>query len=116
MYLLAKTINKEYKPASDWLFSIFNKYNTIKLSDTKTKQIKQVCNCMIYNLSRIVTNGIDYIYITLDRNMFYDKPIINGQKSKSSPIDYKAFRLFLDVMQKCGCILDKGGFSHYNDN
>lgn len=116
MYLLAKTINKEYKPASDWLFSIFNKYNTIELSDTKIKQIKQVCNCMIYNLSRIVTNGIDYIDITLDRNMFYDKPIINGQKSKSSPIDYKAFRLFLDVMQKCGCVLDKGGFSHYDDN
>lgn len=116
MYLLAKSVSKQHKPASDWLFSIFNKYNTVKLSDTKTKQIRQVCNCMVYNLSRTVTNGIDWTIIVLTKQFFYDKPIINGQKSKSSSIDYKAFRLFLDVMQKCGCILDKGGFSHYDDN
>ena len=116
MYLLAKSVSKQHKPASDWLFSIFNKYNTIKLSDNKTKQIRQVCNCMVYNLSRTVTNGIDWTIIVLTKQFFYDKPIINGQKSKASPIDYRAFKLFLDVMQKCGCILDNGGFSHYDDN
>lgn len=116
MYLLAKSISKQHKPASDWLFSTFNRYNTIKLSDTKTKQIRQVCNCMVYNLSRTVANGIDWAVVVLTKQYFYDRPIVNGQKSKSSPIDYKAFKLFLDVMQKCGCILDKGGFSHYDDN
>ena len=115
MYLLAKTISKQHKPSSDWLYNLFNKYNTTSLSDTKQKEIIQVCNCVIYNLTRSVTNGSDIMVVPLSKHLFYTKPIINGQQSKSKPISYAAFKLFLDVMIKYGCTLDKGGFSHYDD-
>ena len=116
MFLLAKTTSKQHKPAADWLFYIFNMYKLTKLSDTKTKQIRQICNCVIYNLSRTVSNGIDWTTVPLTKQLFYNKPIINGQRSQTNPIDYNSFRLFLDVMQLCGCTLDKGGFSGYDDN
>lgn len=52
MFLYAKTISKQQKPASDYLLKIFNAYNNTKLSLVNQKHIKHVCNCMVYNLTK----------------------------------------------------------------
>lgn len=115
MFLLAKTISKHSKPAADWLLQLFNTYNTTKLNDLKIKQIKQVCNCLIYNLTKPILLGCRELPIILDKTRFSERFVINGQKSKSTPIDYQSFKLFLKVLEECGCVVDVGGFCGYND-
>lgn len=121
MFLHAKNLNIKLEPLSDKLcnhvFAYLISNKEITITQNRRKKIKQVCNCFIYNASQIVPLGIESMIVTLHKEDYSRPAIINGAKVKSQPVSYQYMRILFDVVcQKFGCHIDKGGYSHTDEN
>ena len=117
MFLLAKRDDKKTKVLVDKFIKILNNHlsnPSFKSTDHNEKLIRQVCNCLVYNLAKIVPYKQNKLIVSLHKSDYSAAVIIDGVKSKQSPVSYKYMRALFDALVAKGCVLKKGGYRYTN--
>ena len=117
MFLLAKRDDKKTKVLVDKFIRILNNHlsnPSFKSTKHNEKLIRQVCNCLVYNLAKIVPYEQNKLIVSLNKNDYSSAVIIDGVKSKQAPVSYKYMRALFDALVAKGCVLKKGGYRYTN--